>query len=141
MPITLKPANGAGGCCDCGVIVDPCTCNNGCSLECRSKAAAAELCGFDEFADPSVPPKRYRRQTFSGQYTGNVYLGADCTSHTGTFELTWSGAAVYDQASCTLIEQGTETVVENPGGTTQNPLTEFASEASCLATVTLTLSA
>jgi hypothetical protein len=48
------------GCCDCKLP---------CNLECRSKGGLAELCGFEEFTDPSTPPKRYRRKTLAGEVT------------------------------------------------------------------------
>ena len=49
----------AGGCCDCGGGVP-------CALQCRQKSGFADLCGFEAFVDPAVPPKLYRKRSYSG---------------------------------------------------------------------------
>lgn len=45
---------------------------NNCTLTtlvaCRTRAGTATLCGFSEYISPSLPPKKYRTQTLSGQW-------------------------------------------------------------------------
>ncbi|MBX4215885.1 hypothetical protein KW797_02975 [Candidatus Parcubacteria bacterium] len=38
-------------------------------FECQAKSGIAALCGYDEFTDLSVPPKRYRRKDYSGGWS------------------------------------------------------------------------
>lgn len=58
--MSLEPSTGSD-CCPCPDLVN-CSCNSVCALECRKKEGEAALCGFEEFTDPSLPPKKYLRK-------------------------------------------------------------------------------
>jgi hypothetical protein len=71
--------------CDCGGTTNPCDCNGpGCALECRHKSATAELCGFEEFVSPSVPPRKFRRRVLSGTMYSGTFSEPDCVSESAT---------------------------------------------------------
>ncbi len=58
---------------------NPCLCCQGelpAPTECEHKLLAPELCGFEEFTDPSLPPKKFRVRTLSG----TIHLGEYATS-------------------------------------------------------------
>lgn len=107
----LKKTGAPGTCCECSEQPSACECaSNGCVLECQSKTAIAELCGFAEFGDtPSVPPKKYRKCTFSGAEHGDVYDSLDCSHATGAFfDIVLSGAAELSATTCALLTMGTQ---------------------------------
>lgn len=82
MAAIVKPVSGSG-CCDCADVVDPCSCADGCLLQCRTKAGIAELCGYEAFTDPETPPKKYRRKTLTGQINIQEWPNsADCPEAT-----------------------------------------------------------
>jgi len=66
------------GCCDCGQLVDACSCGaaKG-TTECRFKSGAAEICGIPEFADP--PEHWFRRRQTTGTMTLSRYLDSVCS--------------------------------------------------------------
>ena len=49
------------------------------SMEYRIKGGVATLVGFDEFASPSNPPKKYRTKTLSGNVTTGLFSDAAAT--------------------------------------------------------------
>ena len=53
--------------------------------------------------------------TFSGSTVGVAYTGVPCVDTTGSFTLVLSGAAEYDDDTCELISQGTQTTTINGG--------------------------
>lgn len=58
-----------------------CACCGGgsnCGLECQFKAGFAELCGYSEFTEPSLPPKKYKRKTITGSMVKCVYARNNC---------------------------------------------------------------
>lgn len=65
----VRVLNEAGdGCCPCPDQTG-CGCNSSpysCIIGCQSKHGIAQLCGFEEYTDPSSPPKLYRRQVVAG---------------------------------------------------------------------------
>lgn len=78
MAAIVKPVSGSG-CCDCADVVDPCSCADGCLLQCRTKAGIAELCGYEAFTAPETPPKKYRRKTITGGMQIREWItDADC---------------------------------------------------------------
>jgi hypothetical protein len=80
------PCNQTRGC-DCEVVP--------CALSCDKKESTATLCGFDEYTDPSSPPKKYRRKTTSGTLRRCTYpFDADCSPTPGSaVDFFGSGAA------------------------------------------------
>lgn len=97
------------------VPVSPCPilpCNPTFTNECRTRGGVAELCGQSEFADPSVPPKKYRTKTLSG-HGGNVAYSAGNTTCNdaaiGTYcnvRLDWSGVNSWDAETCAYTQGG-----------------------------------
>ncbi len=74
----MAVSDGSGNCCDCGQYAN-CSCSGvACSLVCRSKAGDAELCGYDEFGEPSTPPRRFKFRTTMGTMTISRFLTPDC---------------------------------------------------------------
>lgn len=90
------------GCgCDCAGATDPCNCSSiACALTCRRKAGTATLCGFSEYDSPTIPPKKYRKETLSGSFTGCNTGVAGCAAAVGGFEFAYSGAYEVDSATC-----------------------------------------
>jgi hypothetical protein len=112
MSLRLKIAGGAG-CCPCDQL-DGCNCSAvACSMTCEARADVAELCGFDEFVDPTVPPKKYRRRTVTGTLTKKVTNESDCTDDacpgriTLTFAGTIPGTSDTFQATGSWVQTGT----------------------------------
>ncbi|MCW5549160.1 MAG: hypothetical protein KIT44_09370 [Opitutaceae bacterium] len=71
IPIVISP--GGSGCCTCDKQLTPCNCSGpGCTIQCRSRSGFAQLCGYDEFTEPSDPPKKYRKR----RVTGDLYRGS-----------------------------------------------------------------
>lgn len=84
------------------------------------------MCGFDELADPSAPPKKYLEMTFGGTLTGLVYngQGALCTVNDGgSFTITYSGSAVYDaEDDCSFSTTGNSALSVNGGSPSNTTL-------------------
>lgn len=63
----VRIGDGSGGCCDCAQQVG-CDCSAvPCARVCRSKSGTAELCGREEFTDPSEPPKKYHKRELKSE--------------------------------------------------------------------------
>lgn len=112
-----------------GSSFGPCKCCVGeghHSISCRSKGGLIEMCGFDELADASVPPKKYLQMTFAGTLTGLVYngQGALCTVNDGgNFTITYSGTAIFDdEDDCSFSTTGNSAVSVNGGSPSNIPL-------------------
>ena len=73
---------------DCGC------CGDACSSQCQYQSGTATLVGYSEFADPSVPPKKYLVLTGSGTQ-GRCSTRSDNTTD-GSDSITWSGSNYYD---------------------------------------------
>lgn len=72
MVLYIKPAAINGQCCACNQYSN-CGCGGVAStLQCRSKADNATLCGWEEFTTPSVPPRKFLTKTISG----TMHLGS-----------------------------------------------------------------
>ncbi len=86
----------------------PCSCcapPSGClsdGFQCRDRGGDASLCGFDEFADVSTPPKKYRTKSLTGVLFTCNYSGTLCTPpHTITIRDDFNGVVCsYDAATC-----------------------------------------
>lgn len=81
--------------CKCRENMDPCKCGATITAYNRTIKGVYELCGFTEFANPSLPPKKYRLKTWSG----HVHFG---TCYSAEF-----GGADRWELPCHLIEDGT----------------------------------
>jgi hypothetical protein len=87
---------GSLGCCDCAdTPSEGCDCTENCSLVCRVSGdeVFATLCGFSEFTEPSVPPKKYRRRTTSGEMVACLDLAEDCAVTPTTGQAFWEANA------------------------------------------------
>lgn len=78
----------------------PCCTGNVCALECRSKASVGNLCGFSEFVDPSVPPKKYRRMDWDGTGETCNSRGLICDDYIVRGLVRFSGNYQYDKDTC-----------------------------------------
>jgi hypothetical protein len=64
----------------------PCACCGDCesitgvNLECRTKTGTAALCGFSEYGDPSLPPKKYIRETRRRIFSFPNFTDPSCTT-------------------------------------------------------------
>lgn len=95
--------------CPCSVGVDPCNCNKASvGVQCRSRSGSYSLCGFEEFTNPSVPPKRYRQLVGTGTFEFIQYgyqWGCDNVFGYVLNRYTNSGAAIYANApGCALVD-------------------------------------
>lgn len=71
------------------------------TLQCRTRAGTATLCGVSEFTAPSSPPKKYRTQTISGMMTICFFSGTPClVAATDGQGYRWSGAYTYSATTC-----------------------------------------
>lgn len=73
-----------------------------CSLEFQTKSGGggATLCGISEFASPSSPPKKYRRQDLDGGYCDDDFSG-DCGGPLGNnAQVHYGGNYLYALADC-----------------------------------------
>lgn len=87
-------------------------------MECRTRGGTAFLCGHDEFASPSVPPKKYRSLAFSGGYFFRGYTSSACSAINGiTITCNWAGSCLYSKTTCATTNTGTQTC---QGSTTPN---------------------
>lgn len=69
-------------------------------MSCVSQTGTATLCGFSEYASPSVPPKKYRRQTLGGGWCDNDY-GDFCGGNIGNNDRqNYSGSYDYSGTNC-----------------------------------------
>jgi hypothetical protein len=65
------------GCCDCGQLVDACTCSGvSATTQCQHKSGSAEICGIPEFADP--PEHWFRRRQTTGTMSLSKFADAVC---------------------------------------------------------------
>lgn len=93
----LKPCS----CASCAAQTDACHCGIACSMVCQHKGADATLCGFQEYASPSVPPKMYRRQSIGGASSAQGYANPGCHDASGpTTNFSWTGTYHFDAMSC-----------------------------------------
>ena len=88
-------------CCDCSVQ-SGCGCGPpACKMVCRSFASSAALCGFPEFANPSIPPVFYQRATLSGGFSTTCGLGTSCSHPSDcTFAVVFTGESTFDPNTC-----------------------------------------
>jgi hypothetical protein len=90
------------------------------TLEYRSKTTTATLCGFSEFIDPSLPPKKYRKKTFAGQSSRcNYNSAAACNAGTpinGSDRFVINGlTSEYNATTCAVVDSGSTTTYQNIG--------------------------
>lgn len=91
-----------------GSGTSPCCCIPSCSLQYQTKSATATLCGYSEFASPSVPPKKYLTLSQSGGYQFDFSTDSTCSHASGPAIIcNWAGACNYDANTC----------INNIGGT------------------------
>ena len=77
------------------------------TLQCRTRGGTAVLCGYEEFASPSTPPKKYRRVDRSGGYFFQGYTSASCTTTDPlTIECDYYGFCEYNENTCIENAQG-----------------------------------
>lgn len=73
------------------------------SLLVRSRTGTATLCGFSEYTSPSTPPKKYRRQTISGDWRNCDWNNADggCIGGADNRDTeVYSGTYTYSPTTC-----------------------------------------
>lgn len=107
MALRVGP-RGTEGCCECSVFIG-CDCaEETAGLECRVRGGGATLCGFEEFTDPSSPPKKYRRSNLSGGYVLDRYSAPGCATlvQSGFVVCNWSGSCQYDAETCAADNDG-----------------------------------
>lgn len=93
---------GSGGCCPCDQQ-SGCNCSAvPCGLSCEGKASDAELCGFEELTDSSVPPKKYRKRTLDGTLTKKHQNEADCTDDDCPGRISFDGRGVIPGSGSTF---------------------------------------
>lgn len=98
-PVVRVPDDSGTGCCPCPDQVD-CACGPyPCLLSCQNKGGVATLCGYEEFTDPSTPPKKYRRKDTNGTALVCVgYSTSACTppacSNSVSFSAFYSGGTI-----------------------------------------------
>lgn len=90
------------------------------SLECESAAGMATLCGFSEFATPSIPPKKYRKKTLSGLVARcNYSSSANCmaeSSPQGSDGYNTNGTTYeYGVSDCAIVRSGQIDVFQDIG--------------------------
>lgn len=73
------------------------------------------LCGFEEYADPSSPPRFYRTQTISGAADVCTYQFSSCAFPFNEALYTYTGTYTYDKDDCS------ETNTQNQALTQNNP--------------------
>lgn len=107
--------------CPCSVGVDPCNCNKASvGVQCRSRSGSYTLIGYDEFVNPSVPPRRYKTVVLSGQLRKNIgycpitFEGCDFSTVKSTY--TVSGSCGY-RPDGTRFSNGSLRVVSDLGTT------------------------
>ena len=102
MPLRLGP-RGTSTCCDCSQFTG-CDCGDlEVPLQCRTKGGEAELCGFPEYTSPSVPPKKYRTLTPSGEFYLCYYQFPNCTgiqSPTESYDFNDAPPIVFSTTTC-----------------------------------------
>jgi hypothetical protein len=92
MASVVRIGKSGGGCCPCSEQVG-CDCSAiPCSSQCRYKGGIASLCGFSEFVDPSVPPKKYlqRRLTQPMEHTEYPFTTTCVNPCNGGLRLSWT---------------------------------------------------
>jgi hypothetical protein len=73
-----------GVCCTCAEkAADPCLCAGSIcipvGLECRTRDGLAELCGYSEYTSPSVPPRKFRRETQDRRFVLQRFTDTSCS--------------------------------------------------------------
>lgn len=129
MGFIVRQSTGSG-CCACEQQVSPCACGGGCVLQCRSVSGVAELCGYNEFASPSVPPRRYRRAELTRDFEHAQWSGTTCEgTSSGGAVYTGGGANTIDAMTCAET-RGAWTKSQLSGGPTA-PTVPAATPVSC----------
>lgn len=102
MPAHIAPRGSDDSCCECNQWSD-CECGGAaCGLTCESKAYTATLCGEPEIADPSTPPRFYKRKTVTGEMEMIKVFAAGCTAVlevSSTQQVNGAGAGTYLKAT------------------------------------------
>jgi hypothetical protein len=137
-----------------GSEVDPCCCGGNCGIDCRSRGGTAALVGWEEFADPSSPPKKYLKKTFSG-FTEECSSFADssCASSIGFERQVYSGECTFDpdtglvSITTAKVENYSQSIPNNcttvgdlvsEGGICDLPHPPWPTDSICLFSATLT---
>lgn len=86
---------------------------------CVSQSGSGTLCGFSEYAGfLSVPPKKYRTQTISGQMKDCYGGGGSPCSGTAMASVTlwtWLGQYLYSKANCGQTNGQIQNTYQDPG--------------------------
>lgn len=88
------------------------------TISCISESGEATLCGFSEFANPSSPPKKYRKKTLSGLRSRcNFNTLSDCTNSVNTqgSDITNSGnmTCEYSAIDCSINRVGQMDILQD----------------------------
>lgn len=93
-------------------VYKPNGCENVGTLNYRSKtggipgySSSALMCGFSEFANPSIPPKKYLRVTNSGSIRNRIFQPSTVCDPSAVIDdstVNYSGDGFYEPATCTL---------------------------------------
>lgn len=93
--------------CPCAVDMDPCGCGASLKTEFRTRGGVAKLCGLPEYITPSLPPKKYRRETFSGQINRDLYYDPNyasslnhCSYYDRSETIKATGALIFSKSDC-----------------------------------------
>lgn len=77
----------------------PGCCNSlGYQIECSTRVGTASLIGFSAYRSPSIPPKKYRKETYSGTLEAFLYGSEDCTGSSSRYWAEASGEHRYNDA-------------------------------------------
>jgi hypothetical protein len=76
------------------------------TLVCRTSSASKTKCGYDEFGEPSSPPKKYMRSSISGAIVITNYYDGLCEDCQEVYTATLSGYCEYDRSTCALTIAG-----------------------------------
>ena len=99
IPILRKGTD--DGCCDCATVTDPCECGPKVTSTCRKRSGTATICGIEPYT-PSTPPRRFRRETISGDEVNCSWL-SNTTCSGGPLARggsVYSGTRVIDASTC-----------------------------------------
>jgi hypothetical protein len=107
-------------------ITGKCCCGAGtCAIFCSTRGGTATLCGIPEFLVPaSVPPKKYRKMTPSGQTYICYRVNPDCSGDVLTVDS-------YDFDAADVIEFGATDCAQTPSSPTYTHYVNSGISLSC----------
>lgn len=105
---------------------------------CSTRGGTATLCGHSEYEPPSVPPRKYRRKTFSGRVKSRNFDSSGCTGSSYTITDTYSGAEVFNRDTCAFSSTAQQVRVDDRLGVSTFSISEIGLFGACGDTAQLT---